>query len=189
MKIVLKGHVGKEVDLDSIYRRFRLFGLEASLVIPVSFFSSRQAFDVALELRTPEWVIASQDDSSVYILEPSLWNPSHCSSCAEEIITHEVAHVLFVQQNTDAPLWAFEGFAMLVAGQVDLRRADESLAKNPYEASYGDPDFYGSVEKTMAKLAQEVGEPRLVTKIYTCHSFTVDSLLGTSHLQGLVDSR
>ena len=179
MQIVVQNH-SESINTDWINSQFNKFALTMDEAIPVIFFPNKEAFDTALGISSPPWVVATQDENNIYIVDPSEWNPETCTSSIEEIIAHEATHVFHQRTRPDVELWIFEGFAMLVADQIASMNGTKVTLINPFELTYENDNFYVIVGQIMSKLIAKHGSERVIQSILTTDSYQDDPILGTN---------
>ncbi|MCL2137415.1 MAG: hypothetical protein FWH40_07880 [Coriobacteriia bacterium] len=171
----------KSIDLQSINTRFQLFHIDYSKPIQVTFFTSRRLFTERLideGANPPPWLLAYQDQQGIYALDPDLWDPETSSGSLEEVIAHEAAHIVLQSMKTEIPLWIYEGFAMLVAGQIPLDDELGPLLTNPYSLDYESEDLYYTIAQAMVVLSAQINEFELVRRILEVDDYVNDSLFG-----------
>lgn len=109
-----------DIRWDIVRRRFESLGLQfPSHTVELRFVETRDEFVERIRKPAPDWAIASTvGEHGIVICNQSIWNRSTCPSSLEQIILHELAHLVIHERSQDVPLWLDEGFAMLVAGQL-----------------------------------------------------------------------
>lgn len=130
----------------------------------------------------PRWAVAmAWGRNQILVLHPRSW-PKSCPSSIEQIVAHELAHVILHQLCADAPVAVDEGFAMLVAGQLQNTVPkgescdDPSLLTLCADESYENERVYDCAAAAFWSLLNSCDERVLVSEIIQRAKEGYDSL-------------
>ncbi|WP_430885009.1 hypothetical protein [Fusibacter sp. JL216-2] len=122
--------------MKSLERHFKY-----SEIVQICAVDSREEFKSTIGIDFPEWVIAAALDSVVYLIEPRNWMNKHS---IDQIVVHELVHVLVNKKPQNMPLALYEGIALYFADQVnsDFKNVAKLSIEEIENLTYEDEMFY-----------------------------------------------
>jgi hypothetical protein len=138
----------------------------------------------------PAWVIAANVDNTILILDYELWKMRKYGNI-NQVIIHEMVHVILGDYKVTVPLWLNEGLAQYLAGQLDEGVAQRKPlgAQNIYELNYHHEGLYGLSGRIVQKLIARYGLQTVISRLPQVADYRGDALFGTANIDDLLHDK
>lgn len=138
--------------------------------------------------KVPPWVVATNRNAQILVLDYEVWKARRYGNI-NQIIIHELVHVIIGNYKVKVPLWLNEGLAQYLAGQLGVVQvADLKIAiKDLYELNYQHRNFYGVSGEVILRLIAEYGLQTVVARIPKVNDYWEDDLFGVANLNYLIN--
>jgi len=178
MNIVYDKYFSKFLDSDQFKDLIKsiddVFFYDA--IINVKKFDNFKLFEEKLGKKVPEWVIATNHEHEIWVLDPSRW-PQKDISTPEQIIAHEIVHIIVNHSfETIPPLWIGEGMAIVFAKQTEAIETFDDV-KNPYDETYND-NLYRDSAKVIQAIFDQYGTENAINYMRSLKDFEHDKVYG-----------
>jgi hypothetical protein len=135
----------------------------------------------------PEWVVATSLGRNILVLDYEIWKARQWGS-VNQIILHELVHVILSNYKVKVPLWLNEGLALYLAGQWDDGQVKREgfVIKNIYDLNYNNTDVYAVSGGIVAKLINIYGLAAIIARIPEVVDFRSDVFFGEKSISSLL---
>jgi hypothetical protein len=138
----------------------------------------------------PAWVIAANLDNAILILDYELWKMRKYGNI-NQIIIHEMVHVILGNYKVPVPLWLNEGLAQYLAGQLDERVMQRKPpgAQSVYELNYHHEGLYSLSGRIVQKLIARYGLQTVISRLPQVADYRRDALFGAANVDDLIHDK
>lgn len=119
-----------------------------------------------LHRNVPAWIKAAADGNRIYVLDPEKWDDPDVPE--DQIVRHELVHVIVSLKGIDCPSWLNEGIAMLVSGQLDGKETPSGCPYDPYKKFHRKYD-YENIAAVMRRLVCLYGKQDIIRHFFSVH--------------------
>lgn len=131
----------------------------------------------------PAWVKGMAVEDTIYMLDPVCWDES--DSTVQQILIHEICHVLTWMFCAACPAWLNEGMAMLAADQLP-QGVTIDCPSNPYWKKFVRKPDYQSAALIIRRLAEEEGKREVLRRFFrTGMHYREDDWFGTKRVSAI----
>jgi hypothetical protein len=135
----------------------------------------------------PAWVIAANFGNAILLLDYEIWKKRKCGN-VNQIIIHEMIHVLIGNFKAKVPVWLDEGLAQYLAGQLDdgVIHQEVLWVKSIYELNYGHKYFYYLSGWVVKQLIGQHGLHAVISRMAKVADYFGDELFGAANINDLI---